>query len=71
MTNLTRRRLDAMMTALTSMIAGYDPDQQGDAGDIAIDDLETAADWVGEQLGKREASRAAQYQAALKKIGGG
>ena len=53
MTRLTKRRLEAMMTALTSMIAGYDPDQQGDAGDTRIEDLEAAADWVAEQLRKR------------------
>lgn len=54
MTRLTKRRLEAMMTALTSMIAGWDGEQQGDAGDTPIEDLEGAADWVAEQLRKRE-----------------
>ena len=53
MIRLTKRRLEAMMTALTSMIAGYDPDQPGDAGDTRLDDLERAADWVAERLAKR------------------
>ena len=51
MTRLTKRRLDAMLSAVVAMLAG---EGEGDAEGVNFADLEAAADWISEQLRKRE-----------------
>jgi len=50
---LTKRLLEAMEAALTSMLAG--PEGEGDwPEDLPRRDLEDAEDWIAAQLAKRE-----------------
>lgn len=48
---LTKRKLEAMMSAVTAMLAG---DGEGDAEGVNMDDLDQAASWLAYQLRKRE-----------------
>lgn len=53
MTRLTKRRLRAMEGALAAMAAGIEG--EGDWPDgVTLADMNTALDWIGEQLRKRE-----------------
>ena len=53
MTMLTLRRLRAMSGAIEAMLAG--PVNEGDwPEDVTLGDMEAAADWVCEQIAKRE-----------------
>lgn len=53
MTRLTTRRLQAMASALAAALAGEEG--EGDMEGVSHHDLDAAAEWVAEQINKREA----------------
>lgn len=50
---LTKRKLEALLSAATAMLAG---DGEGDAEGVDLKALDGATDWIAHQLRKREKS---------------